>query len=631
MLRPKSPIDGTLPFDQIFDIDRLQRIFDAFYEAVGISTAIVSLNEEILIESGWQRICAEFHRSHPATRETCIQSNAHTRENLISADSHAVYRCPHGMIDAATPIVIDGRRVAYLYAGQFLFTPPDEGTLAEFRARARRWGYDETAYLNALLEVPVISEERASFILQYLKAFAEMIGEVGFSRLKRQHDLDDLARAHSILKKEVARRRAESRRLAQILDGSPIPTFVIDNHHRVTHWNHACEQLTGIAADTILGTDHHSGAFYDKIRPLLADLVLDDTRTHHDFVMLYGRKARRSRLLPDSFEGEDFFPHIGQGGRWLYFCATPVKNSSGEITGAIETLQDVTDRHTAEMKMRSNEARYRQIFDSTNDGLFVLKGGVLVDCNPKAVDLFGASRAEIIGKSPIVFSPAFQPDGRQSVDAILEKNAQAVNGEDPFFEWRFLRSDCSHFDAEVSLTRSVIADEPHLLAVVRDISDRKRMIQDRLDHEKELERKSLYLEKVNEALKASLDHREVEKRAVEESILTNLKRFVFPYLESLERCDLGTEAKAYLNIIGTNLNDLISQFSTTIFSHYIDFTPTEVRIADFIRDGKNTKDIAEMLGLSPSSIQWHRKNIREKLGLTNKKVNLHTYLNTLTK
>ena len=73
---------------------------------------------------------------------------------------------------------------------------------------------------------------------------------------------------------------------------------------------------------------------------------------------------------------------------------------------------------------------------------------------------------------------------------------------------------------------------------------------------------------------------------------------------------------------------MVSQFSKTVFSKYIDFTPTEIRIADFIKDGKNTKAIAGLLNLSPSSIQWHRKNIRKKLGLTDTRINLFTFLNS---
>ena len=119
------------------------------------------------------------------------------------------------------------------------------------------------------------------------------------------------------------------------------------------------------------------------------------------------------------------------------------------------------------------------------------------------------------------------------------------------------------------------------------------------------------------------------KRAVEESMLVNLKRFVFPYLSELEKCKVNSDGQAYIEIIKTNLNDIISRFSKTIFSKYMHFTPTEVRVADFVRDSKSTKEIADLLNLSPSSVKWHRKNIRKKLGLNNKKVNLSTYLNSL--
>ena len=131
------------------------------------------------------------------------------------------------------------------------------------------------------------------------------------------------------------------------------------------------------------------------------------------------------------------------------------------------------------------------------------------------------------------------------------------------FEWRFLREDGSQFDAEVSLTRFWASDAPHALAILRDITARKEMIQTIKARETELDEKSRYLEKVNQALKAALDHREVEKRAVEENMLINLKRFVFPYIEELGKCQFSTDAQAYLNIIDTNLNDIVSRLPKT--------------------------------------------------------------------
>ncbi len=421
----------------------------------------------------------------------------------------------------------------------------------------------------------------------------------------------------------------ETSKLMQILEGNPVPTFVIDADSKITHWNHACEMLTRIPASDIVGTDKHQMVIYPRHRPLMADLIVSNA-DENELRRHYGNSYRKSQLITDGYEGEAFFPKMGDNGKWLFFTAAPIKDSAGNITGAIETIQDITEQREAEKNLRASEARYHQLFDSANDSIFVLKDGILVDCNQKAMELFNDSRKKMIGRSPIDFSPQTQPNGQSSMEEIRKREENARQGMLQIFEWRFLRRDGSWFDAEISLTHFLINTSSHTLAIVRDITERKKMILALQEREKELDEKSRYLEKVNQALKASLDHREVEKRAVEENMLVNLKRFVFPYIEEISHCRLDTDARAYLNIIETNLNDMVSRFSKSIFWKYLDLTPTEVHIADLIRSGKNSKDIAQMLGLSPSSVQWHRKNIREKLGLTNKKVNLQIYLTSLS-
>ena len=435
---------------------------------------------------------------------------------------------------------------------------------------------------------------------------------------------------HAVGREEAARRNDEPPSLAQILEGDPIATFVIDSECHVTHWNRACEMLTGLSASQVIGTDKHREALYSHRRELMADLIVRQAGID-EMGVIYGHTFKDSRQTREGYQSEGFFPNLGEHGKWLFFTAAPLKDTRGRIVGAIETLQDVTARRIAEQKLQASESRYRQLFESANDAIFVLKNTLIVDCNNKALDLFNSSREAIIGLSPMDLSTETQVDGRLSAHEITRRNALALENIPQFFEWRFLRKDGSQFDAEVSLTRFSVSDNPHGMAIIRDITARKKMVQALQERQSALNEKSTYLEKVNQALKASLDHREVEKRAIEETMLANLKRFVFPYLEELQTCKLCSDAKAYLNIIDTNLNDIVSQFSKTIFSKYIDLTPTEVRIADFIRTGKNSKEIAASMALSPSSIQWHRKNIRQKLGLTNKKINLHTYLNSLSR
>lgn len=158
---------------------------------------------------------------------------------------------------------------------------------------------------------------------------------------------------------EAALRENEAR-LAQIVQGNSVATLVIDLEHRITHWNHACEMVTGTKASDVLGTNLQWQAFYPSARPIMADLVLDGA-TDSAVDRLYHGRFSPSILVDGGYEAEDFFPHFGDGGRWLFFTAAPIRNSAGQVVGAIETLQDVTERRRAEEALRESEERYRRL------------------------------------------------------------------------------------------------------------------------------------------------------------------------------------------------------------------------------------------------------------------------------
>ncbi len=152
--------------------------------------------------------------------------------------------------------------------------------------------------------------------------------------------------------------KASETRLAQVIESSPIPIFVLDAQHTVTHWNRASERLMGIPADQVLGTQSVGKTFYGEERPVMADLMLDDA-DEAEIRRYYGENFRLSDLVQDAYTGEVYFPQLGNQDReaWIVFSAARLKNDKGESIGAIETLQDVTQHRRTETQMRRRNAQ----------------------------------------------------------------------------------------------------------------------------------------------------------------------------------------------------------------------------------------------------------------------------------
>ena len=137
------------------------------------------------------------------------------------------------------------------------------------------------------------------------------------------------------------------RALSQIVQGSTIPTFVIDKDHIVTHWNTAVEKLTGFRAVDMVGTNRQWSPFWEKERPTMADVILDQIETQ-EIRKLYGGHWDSSALIEGAYEAEAFFPNLGDSGKWCFFTAAPIKAPDDTIVGAIETLWDTTEKKNAE-------------------------------------------------------------------------------------------------------------------------------------------------------------------------------------------------------------------------------------------------------------------------------------------
>jgi len=161
-----------------------------------------------------------------------------------------------------------------------------------------------------------------------------------------------------------------------------------------------------------------------------------------------------------------------------------------------------------------------------------------------------------------------------------------------------------------------------------------RKAHDELEHRvkertRELAIKTKSLEEINTAMKVLLKKREEDKTELEDNVLTNVKELVVPYFEKIKKTKLDDQQEAFLSIIESNLNEIISPFTRKMSLKYLNLTPTEIQIANLIRNGSPTKKIAELPNVSPRTIETHRKNIRRKIGLKRKRANLRSHLLSL--
>jgi len=219
------------------------------------------------------------------------------------------------------------------------------------------------------------------------------IGDLVGAFNKMTEDLHATTVSRDLLAKEIAERewaeealRKSEDKLKNILHGSPIPTFVIDNSHRVVYWNRALEESSGIKSKDIARTDQHWRAFYNEKRPCMADLLVDGKID--DIPQWYPGKYKASDLIEGAYEAIDYFPRLSHDGKWLYFTAAPLKDSNGRLIGVVETLQDITEtkkaeeqirllsRQIIEIQERERESLSREIHDNIGQLLGTLKMGL---------------------------------------------------------------------------------------------------------------------------------------------------------------------------------------------------------------------------------------------------------------
>ncbi|MFP4225580.1 MAG: PAS domain S-box protein [Desulfobacterales bacterium] len=176
-------------------------------------------------------------------------------------------------------------------------------------------------------------------------------------------------------------------------------------------------------------------------------------------------------------------------------------------------------------------------------------------------------------------------------------------------------------------TQELVAANERLL---KEIEERKKIETSLRQTEESLRDQSLNLQETNTALKILLKQRDQDKEELEEKVMANVKSLILPYIEKLKNTPISSAQQTYLEILENNTQDMVSPYMKKLSNHYQQLTPMQIQVADMVKAGKTTKEISELLNLSDRAIEFHRNNIRNKLGLKNKKMNLRSYLLSLS-
>ena len=327
-----------------------------------------------------------------------------------------------------------------------------------------------------------------------------------------------------------------------------------------------------------------------------------------------------------------------------------------------DVRRELAERERTEAILRESENRYRTFLESSPDPIVVYDmEGIATYVNPAFEQTFHLSREQLLGKQINFVPPENWPETRAAIERM--RSGQKIN----LFETRRLTREGEVLDVQLSSTLYQGSDGKSLgnIVTLRDITARKKAeeeldryrghleelvnertaelaqanrlleleIEERRRAEKslkkrenELEAQSHHLAEVNTALRVLLKQREDDKKELGEMVLRNVRELVSPYLRQLTDGRLDPRQRTLARIIETNLDNIVSPFSDRLASGSVQLTPVEIRVASLIKEGKTNKEIAQILFIAKNTVLFHRHNIRSKLNLKNKKINLRSHL-----
>ena len=409
-------------------------------------------------------------------------------------------------------------------------------------------------------------------------------------------------------RKKIEEKLKESEeRYRQLVDNAPAGIYVIDiPKMRFSSVNDVICEYTGYRKEELL-----------QMNPF--DLLTEESKK--DFFRRQ-QETLGGNNIPDTTE----YGLKTKGGKTIWaLLNTRIFYEKGKPVRASVVAYDITERKLADETLKESEERYRFFFNNALIGLIRsrISDGTIIEANLRAAQIFGYENIDRFIDEFVPSTHYIDPDAREHFFNTPNTDEIVQN-----YEAKWKRSDGKAVWTRANAT--IYPNRNYIDFVIADISEEKRAIEElKKAHdalEEEVDKRTSRLRETNIALEVLLKKREYDKKNLEDNILFNIRQLIQPYIDKIKTSKLDNEQEAFLNILESNMHDITSPFTSRLSTTFLKFTPGELQIANLIKQGRRTKEIANILGLSSRTIETHRNNIRKKLGILNKKENLRTHL-----
>ncbi|MEA3452606.1 MAG: PocR ligand-binding domain-containing protein [Bacteroidota bacterium] len=301
-MKNNNLIDGKYKFSDLVDIPQLTEIFTKFSKATGFTIGLVDNNSlEVLVKTGWHDICVNFHRADEKACEVCEKSNEILFADLEKEKSVKIVECEHGLYDSATPIIIENKHIANLVTGQLLMNKPD---IARFKQQAKKFEFDEQSYLKALQEVPIVSKQKVTKMMDYLAEFSVYIAKEGLNKLRSNELNEDLIKA-----KEKAEESEKKLTLIanNFVDGMLYQVALIDDTKR--KFNYVSEMVNKLYGCSPQEAMDNPDLIYSKLHPDDIEQLIE--------------KEKKALKNMSVFKAESRVFNSDGSIRWSYYISKP--------------------------------------------------------------------------------------------------------------------------------------------------------------------------------------------------------------------------------------------------------------------------------------------------------------------